>query len=457
MALLRALIAERERLGLVVSVAHLHHGIRGAEADGDAEFVAGLAETFGLELHVHRVDTPGAARARRETLEEAARNLRYAWFAELIASGRVDAVATGHTLDDQAETVIHRLLRGAWTEGLSGIQPVLRPDAAETGPVAGAPGTILRPMLAVRRKEIEEWLRALGQPWREDSTNQDDAHTRNRIRHHLLPILTEFNPQIRTQLAQMATLAGDEEAYWQVELARLLPSLLLPGRAVRGGGRAASTHPGERSVAIEVERLRPLAAALRRRVLREAARHLGAKLNFEQTEQLMAMCGFGSAGGQRPARAARFSTELSAERTPRELRLLRVDATAAVPFPEYSVPVPGEVLAEAYGLRLEVEGRADAADSMGYATLRAARPGDRVQLRHSRGPKRVKEVLERMGVAASDRVGWPVLEWQGQLVWMRGADLESAAAGAAGLKVTERVLKNDTSAPLPRVDASQRR
>jgi tRNA(Ile)-lysidine synthase len=438
-ALLLSLLSEREKLGLVLSVAHLNHGIRGAEADGDAQFVAELAAKFDLPLHLHRVDTPGSARSNHESLEEAARNLRYAWFHALITSGLVDVVATAHTLDDQAETVLHKFLRGAWTEGLSGIHPAL---AANSGySISRQRLAIVRPMLGVRRSEVEAWLQSLGQPWREDSTNQEDAYTRNRLRHQLLPELATYNPKIHAHLAQLATLGRDEEAYWQAELARLLPSLLLPGKAVRGGGRAASTRPGEGSVSLEIERLRSFATALQRRILRAAARQLGVSLNFEQTERLMSMCGFGLDSSQKLAKAEHLTAELRVERTPRELRLLRSDPSGPLPIQiEYSLPIPGEVVAAAYGLRLRAEIRSPGLVAGPGASLRPARPGDRVKLRYSRGPKRVKEVLERMGVAAADRKNWPVLEWRGQILWMRGAQVECEAATAAGLVLTEEAL-----------------
>jgi tRNA(Ile)-lysidine synthase len=305
-ALLRALINAAPEIGLVLSVAHVHHGIRGADADADAKFVADLTTDFGLPFHRRDVDAPAAAQKNRETLEEAARNLRYAWFAELLASGIADAVATAHTLDDQAETVLHKFLRGAWTEGLSGIHPLL----------AQPQGAILRPFLGVRRADIEAWLSSIRQQWREDLTNVDTAHTRNRLRHELLPALAAYNPRIYEQLANVATLARDEDEYWQAELARILPPLLLPGRPVRGGGRAASTDPKETSVSLEIERLPP-SAAVRRRVLRAAARHLDVALNFDQTERLLAMC------GQNPTRRQTLTAALRAERSPRELRLVK--------------------------------------------------------------------------------------------------------------------------------------
>lgn len=310
-ALLRALVDAAPEIGLVLSVAHLHHGIRGAEADADAEFVASLAAKFDLPLHNRKVDAPAAARAHQETLEEAARNLRYAWFDELLASGAVDAVATAHTLDDQAETVLHKLLRGAWTEGLSGIHPVLKRPC----------GVILRPFLEVRRAEIEAWLSGLGQPWRNDSTNADTSFTRNRIRQELLPALEGWNPRIRRTLSNLATLAREEEAYWQEELARSLPRLILPGKPVRGGGRAASAHNGEAVFALEMERL-PASPAARRRILRAAAREMGVSLNFEQTDRLMAMC---APGG---ARRQTMTATLRAERSARELRLVKSAKTA---------------------------------------------------------------------------------------------------------------------------------
>jgi tRNA(Ile)-lysidine synthase len=304
-ALFRCLLDAAPEIGFVLSVAHLHHGIRGAEADEDARFVAQLASKHSIVLHLHDVDTPAAAQTNRETLEEAARNLRYAWFQQLLESGEADAVATAHTLDDQAETVLHKLLRGAWTEGLSAIHPVITYQR----------GQILRPFLGARRASIEAWLKEIGQEWREDATNRDVAYTRNRIRHELLPALESYNPQVRTQLANLATLARDEDAWWQAEIARIAPPLLLPGKPVRGGGRSASTHPEEASMALEIERL-PRSIAVRRRLLRAAARQLGATLNFEQTERLVAML---SPGG---SRRQTLTANLSAERSPRELRLI---------------------------------------------------------------------------------------------------------------------------------------
>lgn len=146
-ALTCLLAGQRKELGLVLHAAHLHHGLRGAEADGDLEFCRALAARLELPFHEARVDARAGARPdpatgkQAETIEEAARRLRYSWFRQLLAEGEIDAVATAHTRDDQAESVLARFLRGAWTEGLAGIHPVLEfPE-----------GRILRPLLAATR------------------------------------------------------------------------------------------------------------------------------------------------------------------------------------------------------------------------------------------------------------------------------------------------------------------
>lgn len=411
-ALLRRLLAEQSALGIVLSVVHVHHGIRGEEAGADAAFVEALAGAHKLNFHLRRVDAPRAAETRGETLEEAARNLRYAYFEELLAAGSADVVTTAHTLDDQAETVLYKLLRGAWTEGLSGIYPVL--------PVPG--GSIVRPFLQANRAGIEAWLLELGQPWREDASNSDLAYTRNRVRHQLLPLLKEFNPEIPRQLARLAAIAADEERYWQRELDRLLPSLLLPGKPVRGGGRSTPTAAGEASVAIELDRLRQLPAATGRRVLRAAARQLGVRLGFDHTESLITLA---AAPAVPRAKKVSLPGNLVAERTPRELRFRRLAPHAAPPGPQYAFSIPGEVSAPEFGLRL----RAELAGVSGSrpAVLRNWRPGDRVSLRHRRGVKKITEILDRLGLNGSARQFWPVVELSGEIVWMRGVEAESGS------------------------------
>jgi tRNA(Ile)-lysidine synthase len=418
-ALLRALLDRRTALGLVLSVVHVHHGIRGAEADRDQAFVEALAANHGLPIHLRLLDTPAHASEHGETLEEAARHLRYGFFRNLLESGELDAVATAHTLDDQAETVLLKLLRGAWTEGLGGISPV----------VTEARGTILRPLLNVTRCSLEAYLRELNQPWCEDSTNRDTEHTRNRIRRELLPVLRGYNPQIAGQLSRMATIARDEEAHWQHELARIGPGLVLPGKPVRGGGRASSTHPEEAAIAFELERLRPLGPALQRRLLRWAARQVECTLDFEHTEQLMRLCGFG--WGLPAGKRLDLDGEVYAQRTAREIQFIRKPPRPAdPPALERPLPIPGELAAPELGLVFRTTQLDPSQAALPPAIVRYVRPGDRVTLRYSRGPKRAREILERLHTPATDRNRIPVVAWNGVILWMGGVELEPASLPA---------------------------
>jgi tRNA(Ile)-lysidine synthase len=325
LAVHQANTAERNSLGVGLSAVHVQHGIRAAaEADADVIFVQDLCIQLDIPLHLHRADVPARAIENRETIEEAAREIRYEYFRHLIHSAHVDAVLTAHTLDDQAETVMMKLIRGAWTEGMSAIHPVV--TVAAPGQRSGR---ILRPLLATKRTEVESYLNSCNQTWRTDSTNADTTYTRNRVRHELMPQIRSFNPSIDQTLANLAELAREEEARWQTELARVLPQILLPGKPVRGGGRTVSTSPSGKSLAIELERLRTMDPALRRRVLRAAARQLGSRLSFDDTTRLLALAGFGSlptvAG--RTGAAVHLAHGLRAERSARELRL-HVDTPA---------------------------------------------------------------------------------------------------------------------------------
>jgi len=444
-ALLRALAARSSELGLVLHAAHLHHGLRAAEADGDLAFCRDLAARLGLPFHEARVDTASEAEPNaksgkaRETIEEAARRLRYAWFLQLLSETPLDAIATAHTLDDQAETVLAKFLRGAWTEGLAGVAPVLSfPE-----------GRVLRPLLATTRGEIEAYLGELGQDWREDSSNRHLSFTRNRIRHELLPLLERWNPQLRQHLAQMSELARDEEAWWQAELMRIAPQMLMTGRPVRGGGRSSGAGPAA-GLAIEVKRLSALDLALQRRLLRHAAKQFGPSLDFAATEALRTLA-LGGRAGQKLA----FPNGLRAERTARELRLEIGPATAAqelasLPVPRYIAAIPGEITAPAFGLRIKIEvsdntlGAEPDKQAERTATLRNWKAGDRVRLRHSGAPRKVKEVLERLRVTGTERSFWPVLEVGGRIVWMRGVELE----GDPSLTISAGFVRQPEIAPL---------
>jgi len=195
--LLLALHRLAPSLGLKLTVAHLNHNLRGEEAREDARFVERLGESLGLPVVV------GQWRPTRPAHFEAdARAGRYAWLLETAGVLGASAVAVGHTRDDQAETVLHRLLRGTGPRGLAGI-PFTRP----LGPDRSV--TLVRPLLNVSRRDVRDELDRIGQAFRDDPTNQDPSYTRARIRNDLLPKLeAEYNPRIAEALARLGQLAA---------------------------------------------------------------------------------------------------------------------------------------------------------------------------------------------------------------------------------------------------------
>ena len=186
-------------------------------------------------------------------------------------------------------------------------------------------------MLEVRRVEVEEFLRSRGQEWREDASNADVALTRNRVRHVLMSMLREFNPGIDALLGRTAEIAREEEAFWKAEVARVLPQVLLPGKPVRGGGRAVGTGVGEAQNAVEIARLAAMPAALRRRVVRAMVRALyaegeaGLGMSSEETAKVLALAGFGGYARVTGKIGSRLELRggVRVERSARELRFWR--------------------------------------------------------------------------------------------------------------------------------------
>jgi tRNA(Ile)-lysidine synthase len=210
-ALLDALASLRRRRGFRLVAAHLDHGLRDGSAD-DAAFCAELCQALGVPLRVGRADVRARAARERGGLEQAARRERYAFLRRVREEEAAVAVAVAHTRDDQAETLLLRLLRGAGTAGLGGMRP--------------RSGDVVRPLLDVSRQEVLAHLRERGLAWREDPSNADVAHRRNRVRHELIPYLEErFNPGIRASLARTASILADEASHVRSEAEALVAAI----------------------------------------------------------------------------------------------------------------------------------------------------------------------------------------------------------------------------------------
>jgi tRNA(Ile)-lysidine synthase len=207
-ALADVLATLRRRRGFRLVAAHLDHGLRPGSA-ADADFCAEVCRSLDLPFRRGAADVRARAARERGGLEQAARRERYDFLRRVRDEEAAAAIAVAHTRDDQAETLLLRLLRGAGATGLGGMRP--------------RAGDVLRPLLAVSRQEVLAHLRERGLAWREDPSNADTAHRRNRVRHELLPYLEErFNPGIRAALARTAGLLADEAAHVRAEADALL-------------------------------------------------------------------------------------------------------------------------------------------------------------------------------------------------------------------------------------------
>ena len=436
--LLRILLELREELGIVLSVAHFHHGIRGAEADADEKFVAELASTFGVEFQVDRGKARAYAAQKKVSLETAARQLRRGFFESLLHEN-IKRIATAHTLDDQAETVLMKVTRGAGTRGTAGIFPEQRLGA----------GAIVRPLLGIRREEIRAYLRGLEQPWREDVTNADLTITRNRVRARVLPLLRgELNPAVDTSLAHLAEISRAEEEYWTEQIKRLLPLVCKPGEPARGGGRR-QTSAG--TIALDLQALRQQGLAVQRRLLRASAEQIGCSLDFEHVQAILDLISRRQARGVE-AKTVKIADGWNARLLFRELRLERSGPELVGKDYEYPLPVPGESLIPELGatIRARICGDNDSASSAAYnrahafelssglaLRVRNWRAGDRFRPARHTSERRVKELLYPLHLSAEQKRVWPVVVAGERIVWVRGIEAPALLASTGQQIVIE--------------------
>ena len=196
-ALLHSLHSLREELGITLSACHINHCLRGAESDRDEKFARKFCESLGVPAEVYRIDVKAAV-GKHESLEQAARRLRYECF-EKARERFGSVIATAHTANDSAETVLMNMIRGTGTKGLAGIPPVR--------------DGMIRPLILCTREQTEEYCRKNGIEYVTDSTNLADDCTRNRIRHNVLPLLKEFNPSFIGAVSRMTEAVGEDEDF----------------------------------------------------------------------------------------------------------------------------------------------------------------------------------------------------------------------------------------------------
>jgi tRNA(Ile)-lysidine synthase len=264
LCLLHVLNRLRRSYGIELHVAHLDHRIRGVESQEDAAFVARLAEKWGLPATVEVRDVPQLSRETKLAIEEAARQARYSFLAQVALAVRANRIAVGHNADDQTETIVMHWLRGAGLAGLRGMLPLtelgqMRLEAAwpDHPPLSLQ---LIRPLLEIPRAEIEAYCREHGLKPRFDRSNLDTTYYRNRLRHELIPCLESYNPNIREVLRRSAQVISGDYDFLQAELERVWPVVV-------------SSELGE-VITFDLERWRALSTSQQRSTLREAVHHL---------------------------------------------------------------------------------------------------------------------------------------------------------------------------------------
>jgi tRNA(Ile)-lysidine synthase len=433
-ALLRILLTLRSELGITLSAVHFNHRIRGAEADLDQDFVSALARTLDVEFHYSSADTPAHAGESRLGLEAAARDLRYQYFRHLLSSGAVHRIATAHTRDDQAETVLLRFLRGSGTRGLAGIYPVLIPGIDSSAANPSHPPAIVRPLLEAGREELRLYLKDLDQVWREDASNTELKFTRNRIRHALIPILErDYNPALQQVLAESAEVARAEEQFWTQETDRQMNALLYTPPQPAPAQTASLSAPPPLALRLDPLRLQPL--ALQRRLVRAAAESLGLQLDFHHVEQILSLV-------ENPTGEAKL-VEL-----PHCVLARVVDGTLSFHPPcsqslpgsqsfkvtgfDYSLAVPGMILIPELGSSIHASmvpagehssnPLLDPAQLGSNLRVRSWRAGDRYWPAHTKNSKKLKELLQSDHISKQLKDLWPVVLSGERIVWVPGFD-----------------------------------
>ncbi len=375
-AMLFALYLLREKLGITLEAAHFNHNLRGEESLRDETFVRELCARYEIPLYV----ASGEIRPGKKGLEAAARDARYTFLDSLPGK-----IATAHTADDNAETILMHLVRGTGLKGLGGIAPQR--------------GKLIRPMLGITRREVEDFLAEWHLPHVEDSTNETDAFLRNRLRHHVMPLLAAENPRIAENLSQMALRLREDEAC----LSQLSHYETLP----------------------EVETLRTLPSAVRSRMLERFLKENGVRepedVHIAQAEALVF--------SDSPSASAAFPGGVTLSR---QYGHLTANPTGEA-FTPVTLTCPGS--AEAAGIRITCEPAGELAQSenlltvcpVGKISIRPRQTGDKIRL--SGGSKSLKKLFIDRKIPAADRERIPVAcDETGILgVYSIGVNLDRAA------------------------------
>jgi tRNA(Ile)-lysidine synthase len=451
-ALLHLLLDLRAEIGFVLSLAHVNHKLRGADSDTDQRFVADLARKHGLEFHLceapiaahNKYDPPITTDFHSATsgIEAAARGLRYHFFRQLARDQRISKIATAHTLDDQAETVLLRIFRGTGIRGLAAIHPrilfddkdheekglkdpknkVVAPDTCAKNAVCGE---VIRPLLSFRRADLHVYLRERNQPWREDASNQDTLFLRNRVRHRLIPaILADFGDSAIEHLADLAEIARAEDDHWSTHPEAQFSQAQFTEGSLDDSHSNLNSRSDSEAACLPLQPLLSLPLAVQRRLLRawlEVATP-NFPVSFRIIEQALELA------NEPAGKKLELASGVMVRRTSYHLRLdcelvhrAHSPADALASGYEYMLSIPGTVFISELGIRIEARFVDTATvqdlyrDSLlnpalvpSHLVIRNWRPGDRYWPAHTRQERKVKELLSSRHAIGTQKKLWPV-------------------------------------------------
>ena len=437
LCLLHVMLSLKEKLGITLHVAHLDHQLRGGESEADAAYVVQLAGSLDIPVTVSKADVRGYQKRHRLSMEEAAREVRYDFLAETAAAVGAQAIATGHTQDDQVETIMLHIIRGTGIKGLVGLNPKSQ-RLLNVHQV-----NIIRPLLEISRAETEAYCLSHNLVARVDSSNRSLSPLRNRIRHRLLPELKKYNPGFVESLLRTASIAADEIDFLDHELEKVWQDTVKKQNG---------------ALTIDKEKFDALPTALKRHLLRSAIRHLlGTLKDIEERhiEEMMGVLGKQAGKCINLPYGLIFAVEYGRY-------LLGSDTKALCPYPEiiseFGIKVPGVNAIFGWSIRASIMEKVvevdkendfvaylDADKCAGSLSVRSRLEGDRFQPLGFDTPKRLNRFMIDIKIPQSWRERVPLICYyghdltvHGQIVWVVGYRIDDR------FKVTDdtkRVLK----------------
>jgi tRNA(Ile)-lysidine synthase len=424
--LLHILVKLQEKLKVKLHIAHLNHQLRGTESEADAKYVSALARQLGIPATIEGRDVKDYQKKHRLSLEEAAREVRYGFLAEVAKTIGTKLVAVGHTRNDHIETILLHLIRGTGTRGLRGLQPYTD-WKSKSGRIA-----IIRPLLEISRQETEDYCQSHKLKPRIDATNVSLSPLRNRVRHQLLPLLMSYNPGIAQALLRTAQIAGDDIDFLDKEVAHLWNEVI---------------QEQGKTIVLDKERLDRLPPALKRYLLRAAVeRMLGSAKDIEMRHIEEMMSALDKAAGKRLNLPQGLIFSLEYDRY-----LLTSDPSALSPLPilsgEFELKIPGETKLPGWLIEAAIinrEGMAEKDDFTAYLDcdkvgdrllVRPRKRGDRFQPLGLAQPKKLNEFMIDAKIPRAWRQRVPLVCSPKQIVWVVGWRIDERA------KVSEKTKK----------------